>query len=234
MNQHITVKLAGIALVLAVAAGCTTTPNQSASTAPPVEWDGLQQVKINGLDTVYVKPGASLAGYTKIMVDPLQVSFKKGPDANGGWRPNAFPINERDREKIRNSLAGIASRQLAVEMQKGGYQIVNAPAPDVLRVTAAIIKLDITAPDTMTGRSSYVVVASKGSMTLVAELRDSQTGDLLARAVDYARDDSSFRYEVANSFTNAQAARTIIGQWAHILRQRLDAARAADQPEAKN
>jgi hypothetical protein len=215
------------ALSLAALGGCAT-KSQSASSGAPVEWDGLQRVQVKGLDMVYVKPGISLAGYTKIMVDPLQVSFSKARDANGGWREGAFPLNQRDRDRIAGELGQIVRKALVSEVENsGGYQIVAAPGPDVLHVSAAIIDLNVTNPDTMTGGRSYVISASKGSMTLVAELRDSESGELLARAVDRATDDSSIRMELANSVTNYAAAERAADQWAHILRQRLDAARAA-------
>lgn len=220
--------IAGFAMLLMLA-GCSGA-GQTARNTAPVEWDGLQRVQVKGLDLVYRKPGVSLAGYGKIMVDPLQVSFSKDRDANGGWRADAFPLGERDRERIRTALAGIVQDELVRQVQdRGGYQIVTSLGPDVLRVSAAIIDINVTAPDMTPGRS-VVITASKGSMTLVAELRDSESGTLLARAVDRSVDDSSFRWEVANSVTNADAARRAAAGWANILRERLDAARGAGSP----
>ncbi|HEX4506873.1 MAG TPA: DUF3313 family protein [Alphaproteobacteria bacterium] len=214
-------------LLLLPLAGCAGT-GSSGPSAAPVEWDGLQRVQVKGLDLVYRKPGVSLAGYSKIMVDPLQISFSKDRDANGGWRTGAFPIGESDRERIRTALAGIVQDELVRQVQdRGGYRIVTSPGPDVLRVSAAIIDINVTAPDMTPGRS-VVITASKGSMTLVAELRDSETGTLLARAIDHSVDDSSFRWQVANSVTNADAARRAAAGWANILRERLDAARGAE------
>ena len=215
--------------VLAVLAGCTGS-GTSGSNQAPVDWDGLQRVQVKGLDLVYRKPGVSLAGYSKIMVDPLQISFSKDRDANGGWRMGAFPLGAQDRERIRTALAGIVQEELVRQVQdRGGYRIVTAPGPDVLRVSAAIIDLNVTAPDMTPGRN-VVITASKGSMTLVAELRDSETGTLLARAIDRAVDDSSFQWEAANSVTNADAARRAAAGWANILRERLDAARGVGAP----
>jgi len=224
------------AVLLLVLAGCaasgTSGSKSAGSSSAPVEWDGLQRVQVKDLDMVYRKPGVSLAGYSKIMFDPLQISFSKDRDANGGWRMGAFPLGEKDRERIRTGLAGIFREELQQQIQdRGGYQIVSAPGPDVLRVSAAIVDLNVTAPDMTPGRS-IVITASKGSMTLVAELRDSESGTLLARAVDRADDDSSFNWEVANSVTNADAARRAVARWVSVLRERMDAARAAGAPAA--
>ncbi len=217
----------GAGLLIMVFSGCST-PAQKSSNAAPVEWDGLQRVQIKGLDYAYTRPGADLASYNKIMVDPLQIAFSKDRRANGGKLAGGFPIGERDREVIRKALADIIYAAFVQEVQdKGGYQIVTEPGPDVLHLAGAIVDLDIAAPDRMSAGRSYVITASKGSMTLAAELRDSETGELLARAIDRATDNSSFRWEWANSVTNAQAARTLATRWARILREELDAARRA-------
>ena len=59
-------------------------------------------------------------------------------------------------------------------------------------------------------------------MTLVAELRDSVTGEILARAVDARSGRSSGTWTVTNRVTNTADARRAIGIWATALRQGLD------------
>jgi hypothetical protein len=51
-------------------------------------------------------------------------------------------------------------------------------------------------------------------MTLVAELRDSISGELLARAYDKREDMRDTRWEWTTSITKAQAAKRAIGVWA--------------------
>src|SRR4051812_17824738 len=46
----------------------------------PDSWDGMPRVKRPGLDAVYVREGASLAKYKKVMLDPVEVSFDKNLD----------------------------------------------------------------------------------------------------------------------------------------------------------
>jgi hypothetical protein len=61
-------------------------------------------------------------------------------------------------------------------------------------------------------------------MTLVAELRDSETGQILARVIDSQRARSSGTFRLTTSVSNLGAARQIIARWASILRRELDAA----------
>ncbi len=43
----------------------------------PDNWDGLVRVKPKRMDAAYVAPGADFRAYTKVMLDPAEVAFKK-------------------------------------------------------------------------------------------------------------------------------------------------------------
>jgi hypothetical protein len=62
-------------------------------------------------------------------------------------------------------------------------------------------------------------------MTLIAELRDSDSGQILARAADHKNASSSSFMTWTNSVTNTAEARRIMRSWAQTLRGALDAAR---------
>jgi hypothetical protein len=98
----------------------------------------------------------------------------------------------------------------------------------VLDVRASIVDLDIAAPDTGDPlRRAYVLSAGKGR--LVAELRDSQTGALLARVIDSREAREYPDFQIANRVTNSAEARQIISFWARLLTRYLDAAHEASQ-----
>ena len=40
-------------------------------------WDGLIEVKPKRLDAAYLLPGADFRPYKKLMIDPVEVAFKK-------------------------------------------------------------------------------------------------------------------------------------------------------------
>ncbi len=40
-------------------------------------WDGLVEVKPKRLDAAYLMPGADFRPYTKLMIDPVEVAFRK-------------------------------------------------------------------------------------------------------------------------------------------------------------
>lgn len=211
--------LAGLVLAAVLAACATSTSNKA-----PTEWDGLQLVKRPGLDLVYVKPGATLTRYRRVMLDPIQISFDKNWDPEGD---SISKIRGRvDPEKIKTELAQLFEEVSKRELQeKGQYPVVDAPGDDVLRVSSAIVDLYINAPDTMEPGRSRTYVVDAGHMTFVAELRDSHTNTLLARVIDKEQGADFGYLQIANSVTNSAEARTMIAKWADALRDALDRAR---------
>jgi hypothetical protein len=196
---------------------------QIAAADAPKEWDGLQQQPSKSVDLLYVRPGASLAGYKKVRLEPLQVAFDKNWDPNYGQR-GVPAFNKDDLEKIKKALAEEFARVCSQVLAKGGYQVVNESGDDVLDVTPMVIDLYIVAPQKMTAGRSYSYSTDTGRMTLVAELRDSETGQILARVVDKRWAPSNATVQLATSVSNMQAARQVIERWAVALRKALDVA----------
>lgn len=194
----------------------------SVAAEPPAEWDGLVRVENRKLDHVYRLPGANFAGYKRIRLDPVQVAFDKNWDPNASERSPSRRLSSADIEKIKSTLANEFRKVFSQELGEGGYKLVDEDGDDVLRVTAGIINLYITAPEKLSAGRSRTYVASAGHMSLVAELRDSVTSQLLARAVDNVQGRDSGNFQIANSVTNLGDARVALKAWARVLREGLD------------
>lgn len=204
--------LAAGALVLA---GC-------ASTDAVTEWDGLVRKPNTRLNAVFVKPDAQIVAYRSVMLDPVQVSFDSNWDPNRGTRSMSARLNSDDIAAIKNDLAELFREIFRDELARGGYQLVDQPGPETLRVTPAIINLFINAPDASAPGRTRTYTADSGRMTLVVELRDSETNTLLARAVDTQTGRNAGMWTITNRVTNTADARRAIGVWASALRRGLD------------
>jgi hypothetical protein len=198
-------------------AGCAST-----RPAPADEWDGLVRQTGTRLGAVFVRPDAEIVGYRSVMIDPVEVSFARNWDPNRGGRSQLNRLDAGDMAAMQAGVADLFRETFRAELERGGYQLVDVAGPDTLRVTAAIVDLYINAPDTMSPGRSRTYTANTGRMTLVAELRDSMTGELLARAVDARSGRSSGIMQVTNRVTNTADARRAMGVWATALRQALD------------
>lgn len=210
-----------LASTLALAPAFAATPMAQLEEA--LSHDGLKKITVKGIDLAYARPGATLAGYGKVKLEPVDVAFRKDWDpARTGSR---LKVRAEDRENIRTGVAKIVQDEFVKELQsKGSYQVVNDSGPDVLRVNIHIVNLYVTAPDTNEAGRSRTYTVSAGEMTLVLELFDSETGEVLARVVDRREARGAGGMSISNSVMNAGEAQLIASSWARILRNGLDKA----------
>ena len=219
-------RLRGGSVMLLILVSATACSSRS-SDLPQVSEDGLELVEVRGIQAAYVKPGSSLAQYNKVILDPVAVEFAADFDPVNPTTRNR--LSDAEKQDIKDGAAQLFLESFRKELTDHGYEIVSAPAADVLRLTPALVNLYVTAPDNRSAATRTVTYTmDPGRVTLVAELRDSQSGDIIARVFDAeaARETATFR--MASRVQNASEARTIFGGWARTLRERLDAARGVD------
>jgi Protein of unknown function (DUF3313) len=201
-------------------ASCVIAPKSTDSTP-----DGLVRVQSKRVDMLFIAPGMSLSRYKRVMFDNVDVAFK------ADWQVNHPNIPPEDIANIRYGAASIFRTVFAEELEKGGYAIAETPGPDVLRVSASIVDLGIVGGSTAgTEDKGHGYIVSTADMSLVAELRDSQSGANLARAVDRKRGRSYGNLQVADQASNTAEARQAFALWASYLRDALDAARNGGKP----
>lgn len=186
---------------------------------------GLQKIPVKGLDVVYARPGATLAGYTKILLAPISVAFHKDWASTVKVGTNR-QISSSDQQRIREKLAKVMQEEVVKELNAGGYHLVTAPGDDVLGVEMAVVNLYARAPANLTGQSGkdfYAVTA--GEMSLVIQLTDSSSGDAIARAFDNFRATEYTNPERITRADNETEVRSAASQWAKALRNGLDRAK---------
>jgi hypothetical protein len=204
-------------ILLAALGGLLVLTAGVAPAKPPTEWDGLVRVPSKRLSLVYLQPGADFRSYTKVMLDPTEVAFQKNwrRDYNSTRRDLSGRVSDSDVQEAVTEGIQKSSDIFAAAWGKGGYPIVNAPGPDVLRVRTAILNISIAAPDMQTAGRSHTFSDSAGHAQLVVEVRDSLTGALLGRAVDskIAGDNST---AWRTSVSNRGDFRVLVEDWANV------------------
>src|SRR5262245_64200896 len=75
---------------------------------PPAEWDGLVRVESRNFDVVYLAPGADFSGYTKVMLDPTEVAFRRNwvRDYNNDTRSLSNRISDQEARDILAAAQG--------------------------------------------------------------------------------------------------------------------------------
>ncbi|MDX3885403.1 MULTISPECIES: DUF3313 family protein [Sphingomonas] len=211
MLKGTAVRVAALWLLAALPA----TPSSAAK--PPDTWDNLHKIHSKKMDYVYLLPGADFRTYTKVMLDPTEVAFEKNwlRDYNNSSVAMTMRLSDSDAQRILSQVQTGFHDILSKAYAKGGYQVVNAPGPDVLRLRTAVINLSVTAPDTMPAGRVRTFSRDAGGATLVLEARDSLSGAVLGRAVD-SRDIGDSMPYFRNSVTNRGAFSDVFDRWAKI------------------
>ena len=194
------------------------------SEIPATTYDGLERVDSARLDILYWRPGASLAPYKRIALLDCAVEFVKDWELNQDERRKVYQATAEDMERIRGLLAEEFRVVFTRALQAGGYEIVDAVADDVLLLRPAIVNLDVAAPD-IAGVPGNVVnyVATTGEMTLYMELYDSATNSPIGRVIDRQEGSETGGIQISDRVTNRAEADRILGGWAGVLVEALDA-----------
>ena len=198
---------------------------------PEVTSDGLHRVEGTKLAIVYAEPDADLSQYQRINMADAYVAFKKNWQREQN-REFSNRVSSDQMESIKTDVAELFKTVFTETLEKGGYELVNEVAEDVLIVKPAIINLDVKTPDNRSATNVRTFSESAGEMTLYLELYDSVTGDLIAKALDPRADRERGYMQWQNRVTNRAAARRIMQAWADIMKDGLDEVRNVNGQKA--
>lgn len=157
---------------------------------PTVTHDGLHMVENpKGADLAYLRPGVDFSVYKTIALVEPQISFRKDWKRDQNSSRPLNKISNRDMEKMISSGQELFLKEFKKVLQKEGYTLVDEIGDDTLIVRAAIINLDIYAPDPNNDNMMNKVYADGfGQANIYIELFDGPTQQILARAADHKDD----------------------------------------------
>jgi hypothetical protein len=172
--------------IVAAALLFASAPLLAQSQATEDNWDGLVRVRSDKIELVYLAPEADFRPFTRVLLDPSEMAMR------ADWL----------RDQRRRSAGSLASQPSERDIQRGlergreqfdsyfaeaftaaGFAIATEPGPDVARISAGVVDIDVIAPDTAVGRTR-TFSEEAGSGTLVVEVRDSMSNALLGRAIE--------------------------------------------------
>jgi len=172
--------------------------------------------KTEELNTTYLRPNIDLQKYDQFLIKPLSLSdtriippaWVESPD------PRQWVMSERNREFLKVSFR--AAMKSGLE-KSGKFNVVRNVTARTLQLELTIISLSPYAP-----RDKDVKTRGFGELSFEAQMRDAQTGDLLAlyegtqQVGDHFQENTEFNQ--ANSFTEQ------FYQWGLNVAARLEAA----------
>jgi hypothetical protein len=211
MKQKLPIRI--LVLAFGLLAGLTASAREN--TAPETV-DGLHLVPDTKLGLVYAGPEVDLSVYHNLLLMDAQVAFKKN------WRRDInqekpYHVTAADMQNIKSEVTALFREIFTEELKSAGFILVSEQSPETMIIRPAIVDLNINSPDTPRGATTRNITESAGDMTLYLEIRDSITGDVLVKAMDFQFDRSNITPFMMDRTRNERAARRILTNWAQVL-----------------
>jgi hypothetical protein len=195
------------------------------------QFENLVPVDDAQVAVAYIDPNADFSVFKRVMILDTFVSFQSGWERDQRRGTRGTRISARDIDRIKTRVSELFNSVFIEVLEADdGFEIVSEPDYDVLLVRAAIIDLDVSAPDTSSPGRSRTYTANSGAATLYIELFDSVSGQIIGRAFDRqaARNTGSMMRWTSRASNTADARRVFRG-WADTFREFLESHYAGKQ-----
>lgn len=215
--------------IVAIAAGCSSTPEYQTGPDAEVTYDGLTRLDRTVMDAVWARTDLDLAGVDKVRLQRIGVEYRNvdgpysgragtGATAASTRNKTEFQLDAETRAMFEEEISGA----FLEEMNKSEvFQVVETAGPDVIDIHVGLLDVVSRVPPETTGRSR-VFIDSVGEATLVLEVRDSVSNTILARAVDRRAAESGTMME-SSPPRNRSEIRRLGSRWGQTLRKGIEA-----------
>jgi Protein of unknown function (DUF3313) len=215
MKTKIAAAAAGAVLVV-VSTGLGAAPRLQTGPDAEITHDGLHRLDKTVMDAAWVKPDLDLRGYTKLMLVGAGFSYKAVDNEGKRYIPGRsndteFYITPENRARVESEMREAFLGSLE-KLER--YEVVTQAGPGVLMLVGGVYDVVSSVPpvNSCVGRCE-VYLTEVGAATLVIELRDSMSNEILARAADRRAAESAGWPIDANSVTVWPEVRRLASSW---------------------
>ena len=216
-------KLIAIA-ALVIVTGCAS-QEPAIQTGPNAEttFDGLVRIDNARFAAAWIDPDIDLSQYNKIIPGGAAFEFRnvQRMSASQARRSNEreFWISDADRQRLIDTVSDVFTEEL---QQSEHFTLTDEAGPDTLIISGALHDIVSRVPPDDIGRSE-IYLRSVGEATLIIELRDSLSNEVIYRAVERrAAGRPGGDMMQANTATTWAEVRRWARRWAVRLREGLD------------
>jgi len=205
-------------------AGCSSAP-PTIQQGPDAEvsFDGLHVVDNAAFREAWADPDIEFSRYNKIMPGGAFFEFRAVKRTSNTTaarsRAREFYIDEDARARLEEEVTAIFAEELASSTR---FTVVDEPGPDVLIIRGGLHDIVSFVPPEPIGRGE-IWLSSVGEITLLLEVVDSLSGEVIARAVERRAAERGGGMAIqANRVTTWAELRRLTRRWATTLRDGLD------------
>jgi len=208
-----------VAVTISLVACTASTPTMQKGDAAEVTFDGLYRVDGTRMDETWLRPDIDLSQYGALMFEGAGVSYMPVKQrARYASTAEKFPLDDRQRARLEATITEVLVEEFG---QFEHYSVTDQAGPGVLKVTIGLKDVLSRVPPERNGSRVSFYLRDLGEATLVLEVRDAETNQILARVVDRAGVENTSLQE-SNAVTNINEVKRSVRRWGKSIRQGLD------------
>lgn len=193
---------------------CTTQGMVKAAEEP--NYEGLVNVRARRVDIAQVRPGTVFSRYTGIVLESPELAFRVPDRAE-----LQFPLTEDQKQRFHDMLSAAFDAEFT---ELRNIELVDQTGEGVLELSVRVENITATVPPRGTGGGLHgFALVAVGDATLVLELRDSRTQELLARAIDIKALEGAATFRDEEMLTRWSDVERLCARWASVARTGLEA-----------
>jgi hypothetical protein len=204
-------------------AGCASEPTIQTGPDAEVTFDGLHVVDNSAFKAAWADPDIDFSRYNKFIAGGAFFEFRAVKKTASTMRHTSsqdeFWIDDKSKAKLEEEVGKVFSEELAKSER---FTETDTPGPDVLIIRGGLHDIVSRVPPEMVGRGD-IYLRSVGEATLVLEIVDSLSGEVIARAIERrAAEQPGGQMVRSNTVTTWSEVRRLARTWATRLRKGLD------------
>jgi hypothetical protein len=211
MNSRTTVILLGFFGLMSACAPQPTIPID----LPKTNFDGLEEVSSRFFSAAFMRPGVDFTDYQELLLGESELAFRTPDRAK-----QQFPLTPEQKNRFRQLLDAQFSDEFATSKT---LQITSSAGPKVLKLDVRVQDIVAIVPPRSVSGVGNIALQALAEATLVIELSDSESEEILARVFDRrAIQGTAIAQRQGPPVTQWDQLEAICNRWATTVRARLD------------
>ncbi len=178
-------------------------------------FDGLEEVKSKYFSAAFVRPGISFSNYKELLIGESELAFRT-PDRT----KHQFPLTVEQKTRFRQLLDAEFVKEFA---SSNTLQITSSNGPNTLKLEVRVQDIVAMVPPRSVSRVGDIALQALTEATLVIEISDSESDEILARVFDRrVIEGTAIAQKQGPPVTQWEEVEKICNRWASTVRARLD------------
>lgn len=210
-------------LLFVLLSACASDPKIDTSPDAELSFDGLSPIRNAAFQRAWIDPDTDLSHYDKILLGQTDFQFRTERQTTSSatvrqGQVQEFYITEENRARLIQTVEDAFRTELEASRS---FTLTDEPGPTTLILVGGLSDIVSRVPPRSTG-SANLFLQSLGAATLVFELRDSLSGEVLYRAADRQQIERQQGQIQATPAIGWEEVRRWARRWAVRLRDGLD------------